>query len=215
MNSQKQCPRGHIYEGDTCPYCKTELYPTMGTKKTRTYYPNQEEIKTKTYYPTDNNCGTKPTAYPDTETANIPLCPHCGRPVRRFVPNPPAGTRVSSMKDINDGKVPWNYGWDGRCENCGHDFSIIMNIDMGSTGTDNRERQTCVRASAAGFNHHELTMSPGEMGINTVLSGVEIETKCGKHFEKIFLSANELKYLMKVLQDSPILKQLDYYTKQL
>jgi hypothetical protein len=113
------------------------------------------------------------------------------------------------MNDINDGKVPWNYGWNGKCENCGHDFGIVMNIDMGSTGPDHRMRQTVVKVGTRGFCHNAEAFR-GE-GCNTNLSGVEIETRCGGQSEKLFLSANELKYLMNVLQNSPILQQLDYY----
>jgi len=195
MSSQKQCPRGHIYEGDTCPYCRTEFYPnTMGA--TETLYTSR---------------ASSSGAYTDMVSAGIPLCPHCGRPVRKFVPVPPKDAQISSIKCLGDGIVPWNYGWDGRCENCGHDFSIIMNIDMGSTGPDNCFRKTTIKASSRGFLHH-ITCNFGEWR-STVLSGVEIETHCERGYgtEKIFISANELKYLMNVLQGSPILKQLDYY----
>lgn len=200
MNTLKQCPRGHYYKGDTCPYCPTQYYPNSGSESTtHTAGANQHN---PTSYPTDT----------PTSTAigiEIPLCPHCGRPVRRYVPKPPKEVRISSINNMGDGVVPWNYEWEGRCESCGHDFNIEMHIDMGSTGPDNRERQTRVRVCAAGFNHHERTMSPGEGGVNTVLSGVEITNKNGR----VFLSANELKHLIKVLHNSPILKQFDYYTE--
>ena len=69
-----------------------------------------------------------------------------------------------------------------------------------------------MKVAAAGFLH-DITANLGEMS-STVLSGVEIETKCGHgHGEKLFLSANELKHLMKVLQNSPILRQFDYYVE--
>lgn len=195
MSHLKQCPQGHYYEGDTCPYCPTQLFPDYGGRTTDTLHtsvvpPNRE-----------------------TEIVNVPLCPHCRKPLRKHVPLPPKGICVSSIDCLGDGVVPWNYGWDGRCENCGHDFNFVMRIDMGSTGPDNRIRKTRVKVGAKSYLHH-ITCDWGDWR-STVLSGVEIETSCGsgRVGEKFFLSANEVKHLIKVLKDSPILKQLDYYSE--
>ncbi len=188
MSALKQCPRGHYYEGNTCPYCPTQYYSIRNVNP----FDGREYLHQHV-----------------AELMTIPSCPHCGQPLRKGIPRPEFGIVVSSLYDIRDRIVPWNYHWDGKCESCGHDFNIEMHIDMGSAGPDNRERQTRVRVCAAGFNHHERTMSPGEGGVNTVLSGVEITNKNGR----VFLSANELKHLIKVLHNSPILKQFDYYTE--
>lgn len=188
----KQCPNGHYYEGDVCPYCPTQYYST------------------KNVNPFDGVGNLKQHV---AELMTIPTCPQCGRPLRKGIPHPEYGIVVSSLYDIRDRIVPWNYEWDGKCENCGHDFNIVMRIDMGSKGPDNKVRETKVKVAAAGFPHH-ITANFDEMRSTTVLSGVEIETKCEHgHTEKLFLSANELKYLMRVLQNSPILKQFDYYTE--
>lgn len=203
MTALKQCPRGHYYEGDICPYCPTQYYPNSGhTRPTRTANPNPHK---PTFYPTDTPTST-------TAGTDIPLCPHCGRPVRKYVPMPSKEICISSINDMGDGIVPWNYEWDGKCENCGYDFNIVMRIDMGSTGIDNKIRETRIKVNSKGFLHH-ITCNSYENMRSTVLSGVEIETRCGLGNErgKFFISANELKYLMKVLQNSPILKQLDYY----
>ncbi|MBP5241243.1 MAG: hypothetical protein J6Z26_04980 [Bacteroidales bacterium] len=196
MNPQTlhRCPKGHYYTGDHCPYCPTQYYPVSGdTKASPTYNPNT--------IPTDTTV--------IATHSDIPLCPHCGKPVRKHVPMPPKDARISSIQNMGDGIVPWNFGWDGRCENCGHDYNVVMRIDMGSRGPDNRDRQTVVKVGARGYCHN-VEAFLGE-GSSTVLSGVEIETRCGHQVETLFLSANELKYLMKALQNSPILKQLDYY----
>lgn len=203
MSTLKQCPRGHFYEGDVCPYCPTQYYPKSGhTHPTRTDGSNQH---TPTFYPTETPMST-------VAGTDIPLCLHCGRPVRKYVPMPSKEIRISSINDMGDGIVPWNYEWDGKCENCGYDFNIVMRIDMGSTGIDNKIRETRIKVNSKGFLHH-ITCNSYENMRSTVLSGVEIETRCGLGNErgKFFISANELKYLMKVLQNSPILKQLDYY----
>lgn len=182
----KKCPNGHFYQGDTCPYCPTQYYSVNEVNPFDGVGDLQQHIE---------------------ELMTIPVCPHCGRSLRKGIPRPEHCIVVSSLFDIRDRVVPWNYKWDGKCEHCGHDFNIAMHINMGSTGPDNRERQTYVRVSAAGFNHHLLSLNPGEFGTNTVLSGVEINNKDGR----VFLSTNELKYLIKMLQNSPILKQFDYY----
>lgn len=185
----KQCPQGHYYDGDTCPYCP------------------------KKYASISNIDG-----FADKDLASrmmsIPVCPKCGKPLRNGIPYPEHGIAVSSLKDIRDHIVPWNYGWDGKCENCGHDFCISWSINMGSTGPDNHVRKTVVRVGAKSFLHH-MTCDFDDWA-STVLSGVEIETKCGfGQSEKFFLSINELRYLMEVLKDSPIMKQFDYQTESL
>ena len=196
----KKCPNGHYYEGDACPYCPTRYYPNYDPTLTADPQPHKP-----TFYPRDTPTST-------AAGTDIPLCPHCGRPLRKSVPMPPKGVRISSINHMGDGIVPWNYEWDGNCENCGHDYNVVMQINMGSTGPDNKIRETEIKVGANGFMH-DITANLGE-GSATVLSGVEITTKCGHdHSEKLFLSANELKHLMKVLQNSPILKQFDYYVE--
>lgn len=190
MSAYKKCSNGHYYAGDVCPYCKTEHFDR-----------------------TSKNIGhtiVEPSCL-ETEAVYIPRCPHCGKPLRKYIPMPPKDIRLSSIHNRGDGMVPWNYGWDGKCENCGRDFNIVMRIDMGSTGPDNRIRETKISVGSQDFLHH-LTCNWGEWRY-TVLSGVVIETHCGlgNHKDSIFLSASELKYLMDVLQNSPILKQSDYF----
>ena len=191
MSTLKQCPRGHYYEGDACPYCPTQFYSVRNVNP----FDGLGELKRHT-----------------TELMTIPTCPHCGQPLRKGIPHPEYGIVVSSLYDIRDRIVPWNYKWDGRCENCGHDFNIVMRIDMGSTGPDNKLRETKIKVNSKGFLHHITNFGDGQ---STVLSGVEIETHCGlgNKREKFFISTNELKHLIKVLHISPILKQFDYYTE--
>ena len=188
MNPQTlhRCPKGHYYTGDHCPYCPTHYYSVEEVNTDCVVY-SQERVR---------------------ELMTIPVCTCCGKPLRRGIPHPEHGIAVSSLYDIRDRVVPWNYKWDGHCENCGHDYNVVMRIDMGSRGPDNRDRQTVVKVGDRGYCHN-VEAFLGE-GSSTVLSGVEIETRCGHQVETLFLSANELKYLMKALQNSPILKQFDY-----
>lgn len=192
MNTRKRCPHGHIYEGDTCPYCRTELYPNAMETTTTLY---DETVVQK----------TKPTVYSNDETASIPLCPHCGRPVRKEIKH---YQFIGSIEgNAFDGKTPWNFGWKGKCENCGYDFSISMTQKIDSPYNN---RQTIVRVSKCivqamgsdGFILHDAFVG---------LSGIEIEQRNNiDGVKKTFISTNELKYLINALKDSPILAQLDW-----
>lgn len=147
--------------------------------------------------------------YPGAGSVNIPLCPHCGKPLRKRENIYPVGEKVGSVGNPYDGKIPWNYRWNGRCENCGHDFDISIRQNLGGFGLGDRHTSVKVRTQrcnhiTAGFN--------GDSGL--ILSGVEIETYVEEHsgdrrIQRVFLSTNELKYLMKVLANSPILQQED------
>lgn len=192
MSTLKQCPRGHFYEGDVCPYCPTQYYPKSGhTHPTRTDGSNQH---TPTFYPTE----TLTTIAAGT---NIPLCPHCGRPLRREIPRSNFPVIGSIEGHAYDGKVPWNYLWDGKCENCGHDFSITMTQKIYKPEKD---RYTTVKVSA---RRVERMTSDDLIG----LSGVEIEQHNSiDGVKKTFISTNELNYLINALKNSPILKQLDW-----
>lgn len=181
MSRFKKCPNGHYYQGDTCPYCPTQSWGYQEPKHDPTIdYRNHFELLA------------------------IPICPRCGQPVRKGISRPKNGF-VSSMHDIQDHLVPWNYLWDGHCEYCECDFSFETRIDMGSFGPDNGFRITKVKMGNRAFLH-DITCNMDNWRA-TVLSGIEIETGG----ERLFLSANEVKLLMKILKDSPLLKQFDYY----
>lgn len=187
MSEYKQCPNGHYYDSaeyDRCPYCPREYAST-----------------------------TEVDAMANRELAAqmmaIPICKHCGRPLRKGIPHPAHGEVVSSLNDIRDHIVPWNYKWDGKCEHCGHDYNVSMQSPTGSTGPDNHCKFTTVKCSALEVLHH-ITACSGECEA-TGFSGVEIETwfDNAKH-DSVFLSVNEIKYLFKVLNDSPLLSQYNY-----
>ena len=179
--TMKVCPNGHYYQGEECPYC-----PPVYDKKTKLY----------------------PTF---AMTENVPSCPHCGRPIRK-IENlcQPANLMIGSVGNCDDGRIPWNYNWNGRCDNCGHDFNINMTQNIGYRDLGNKH--TSVKVS---YENHIYSITAGEGEVYGLhLSGVEIETYVGgrtggNHKQKVFLSTNELKYLLKVLANSPILKQDD------
>ena len=137
-------------------------------------------------------------------TENVPSCPHCGRPIRK-IENIDIDRQIGSIGNCRDGRVPWNYKWNGKCDNCGHDFNI--NITQNISGFDLRDKQTSVKIANRTYPYSRTD----SLGI--YLSGVEIETYAGmsgcRQKQEIFLSTNELKYLLKVLGKSPILKQED------
>ena len=152
-NKYKQCPNGHFYEGDYCPYCGVTV-------------------------------------------DNAPLCPNCGEPVRK---NYFSQYRIIS---IEGGARPWNYEWNGRCESCGHDFTLTMRQRLSSPDED---RYTVVRVASE-------SAESGYVDVFMGLSGVEIEQRNSiDGVKKTFISTNELKYLINALKDSPILEQKDWY----
>lgn len=133
---------------------------------------------------------------------NTPLCPHCGRPIRTKIQTPDFPI-VGSLDDSYDGKVPWNYHWDGKCVHCGHDFGISIRQILPNIDKEKSDKLTSIRPSS------RTIMDPMVDSV-TMLSGVEIETKLNGTIEKIFLSTNELKYILEKLKSSPILAQLDW-----
>ena len=76
-------------------------------------------------------------------------------------------------------------------------------------GFELSDKQTSVKVATKSY----LYSLTGDQSL--ILSGVEIESHVGGHtgdkqVQKIFLSTNELKCLLKVLSHSPILQQKDY-----
>lgn len=138
---------------------------------------------------------------------NGPYCPYCGQRVRNSIPHPDWPIIGSIEGHAYDGKVPWNYKWDGRCENCGHDFSITIVQKINSPYND---RQTLLKVS----DRH--LQEKGDNGFLIPdafigLSGVEIEQRNSiDGVQKIFISTNELKYLLNALINSPFIEQLDW-----
>ena len=189
MSKYKQCPNGHYYpdDFDYCPYC-----------------PIQFSTKERHQYRNDYTRSAKMTA--------VPMCKFCGRPLRGRIPHPPHGIVVSSLNDISDHIVPWNYQWDGKCEHCGHDYNLTMGLNMSSYG-DNCAKRTTVKVSSRGYSHnlvHDLDCACDDFSPSTILSGVEIHTKTSDQDEKIFISANELRYIINALENSPVIQQFDY-----
>lgn len=133
----------------------------------------------------------------------IPICPHCGQPLRKAVQKP-HWPIVGSINNAYDGKVPWNYLWDGKCESCGynHNISIGQSIPCISPEPENKDKLTTVKVCS----RKVMTF----LDSATVLSGVEIETHLDGEKKSLFLSTNELKFLMDLLKDSPIIQQLDW-----
>ncbi len=147
------------------------------------------------YYTGSGNC-----PYCGSEEAYIPCCPRCGEPIRKSIPiiNWPV---VGSLEGgAYDHKVPWNYQWNGICENCGHDFNIKMAQNLEREGIF---RQTTIIVSGKSVPTRFRDAHVG-------FSGVEIEQITSEGTTKMFISTNELKFLLNALKNSPILDQWDW-----
>ena len=190
MSAFKKCSNGHYYVGDVCPYCKT----------------NYLNGRWREVYPI-HNPGRMESSHREVVEDYIPRCPHCGKPVRKSIPCPNWPIVGSIEGGVYDKKVPWNYKWNGFCENCGHDYSISMTQMIDSPYND---RQTVLRTS------DRRLQSKGRDGLVLFdafigLSGVEIEQYDDDgNFQKMFISTNELKFLINALKDSPLLEQSDW-----
>lgn len=146
------------------------------------------------YYTGSGNC-----PYCGSEEAYVPRCPYCGEPLRKSIPV--VGWPIGSLEgNAFDHKVPWNYGWDGFCENCGHDFNIKI--------MQNHERLGIARETTIQVSEKSIATSFIDAYIG--LSGVEIKQQTKEGLVTMFISTNELRYLMKALNNSPILDQWDW-----
>ena len=132
-----------------------------------------------------------------------PTCSKCGNPLRkenRRVPIECSGT--FEYRHVPEFGYVWNDSWNGVCENCGFDCNLQFTQNLG-----NGTRVSSVRIADRRFPTY--SSCDGE-----VLSGVELEiTSQGRYFsetQRIFISTNELKHLLKMLENSPILKQYDW-----
>lgn len=132
-------------------------------------------------------------------TTIIPVCKYCGHRIRKGIPD-------SITQQYNNMVSPWNFEWDGKCECCGHDYSIYL----GTPVIFGQKKKTSVTADS------KMIGDPENLDQYRVLSGVTIKTTVGDDVvensahDELFLSANELKGLIDILKDSPLLEQFDY-----
>ena len=133
----------------------------------------------------------------------IPLCPMCGRPLRKSI-NRSTWAVVGSSVNAYDNNVPWNYEWDGMCESCGYNHNIYIRQVIPTIRWGDCIRMITVKAAS----QRVMTC----LDAATVLSGVEIErfSEEEREKEKVFISTNELKQLLNMLKESPLLEQIDW-----
>ncbi len=103
----------------------------------------------------------------------------------------------------------WNSGWDGKCEWCGCDYNISFVQVLSQYQNQVVESGRRIEISVASRGYRVI------FDYVESLSGIEIEiTSFGKLFkektERIFISTNELKHIISMLEDSPILEQFDW-----
>lgn len=143
-------------------------------------------------------------AYGPAKGLNPPLCTNCSNPVRN------EGYKTVCTFPPIFSCPPWNSGWDGKCEHCGFDFNTSFVQVLRKHPDENKVesgRNTKISVASTRF--------PVFYDESEILSGVEIEiTSFGRYFqensEKIFISTNELKYILSTLINSPILQQFDW-----
>ena len=128
----------------------------------------------------------------------IPNCPYCGKPIRKNLPEV-SWPVVGSIQSAYDHKVPWNYNWNGVCENCGHNFNIGI---VHNYNDDGISRKTIIKVA-------QKPVPTRLRDLFISLSGVEIEQQTKEGVAKMFISTGELKFILEKLSQSPILEQID------
>jgi hypothetical protein len=185
------CSKGHIYDSakysDKCPFCPNgnpkDAPPTLRQcKNGHRFYGD--------YCP---YCRNFVSAFQGNTGKGkiLPVCSNCRQPLRK-------GCIVKPSSVIMSGS-PWNEQWDGKCEHCGFDYNLHIQ-------TAYRVNNICVTTL-----RHPTSCDTAE-----VISGIEIETVTKNTFlntsktETLFLSTEELKYIIDALNNSPVLKQFDW-----
>ncbi len=138
------------------------------------------------------------------ESLTPPLCLKCNLPVRKhdFIPEDRFTKGISNP--------PWNSGWQGICENCNHSYNFSSS-QLVSAELFKIERRSLVKLA------HKDYMDSLDSFV--ILSGVEISISeiinySGKENQitnsNIFISTNELNFILKSLKNSPLLDQYDW-----
>lgn len=108
MSDYKQCPNGHYYQGDHCPYCNSGGQKGQSISAHCPYCGETIAVNVSSYdthMPWNGKCKKCQHDFSiDNDVVryypSLP-CPHCGKQVTANV----------------------NEKWDGKCVNCGHDFT--------------------------------------------------------------------------------------------
>lgn len=137
----------------------------------------------------------------NTNRLILPLCENCHKPVRteNYIP----------VNNFSRGICypPWNSGWKGQCEHCNYDYNISLR-QIVSNGSWPIERRTLIKSNTKKYMD--------SMDSFVILSGVEVSVSEISGFEKsvstkeLFISTNELKYILQKLKASPLLEQYDW-----
>jgi hypothetical protein len=135
-----------------------------------------------------------------------PKCSNCGKNVRK--------DNYKPKIDFLMCNPPWNSGWDGVCENCNYDYNFKFVQNVTSQSGDYYFKIS--RESNLVLSRRDFLDSLDSF---TVLSGIELTisdiTKIPNakdiiETNSIFISTNELKFIISILNDSPLLKQYDW-----
>lgn len=207
MSVLKKCPNGHFYKGNACPYCVTDF---MWHRDSGPPYKcaNCGECSAEYNEGKCPYCGSRlqslgfayPSWFPSDLTTIVPVCKQCGHRIRRTVPS--SNGLVSYVLDSSEKVTPWNYKWDGKCEFCGFDYNVHTKVKI----EEGQYKVTSVCIDTCGV------VDEGTCDQLTVFSGVTIRTSIGgKNQGEVFLSANEVKYLLDAIKESPLLEQFDYH----
>ena len=129
----------------------------------------------------------------------LPECPYCHQPVRK------TGYETKTLL-FPEANPPWNSGWSGCCESCGHDFSFKHSTDDINMFEDDSIHRTVQFKPA---NHDFCYFR--DQGI--VYAGIEInvserQVRNENVNNRVFLTLEELESLADYLvKNNVIMKQ--------
>ena len=230
-----KCSKGHYYHknrGSKCPFCNHDCtvrdclnghsFDALLPECPYCYFENKQKPPINDFKKCKNGhlykgdycsyCPDRPLEHPidnsekesnynpigENKGQISPICPKCGKQLRRNRITP-----SSAGPYLPEYGYVWNDGWDGVCENCRKDFNFHFTQDLGNR----TNRVSIVKVASKSF--------PTERQfVGEVLSGIEFEIVTSGRYvsekQKIFISTNELKYLIQALKNSPILEQFDW-----
>lgn len=141
--------------------------------------------------------------YGEPRGQEVPTCSECHQPIRK------QGSKREQHIPGAFANPPWNAGWGGVCEHCGKDYCLSFTNSLRGQGRLEIEsgRNISVQIKSEGYRYFidELVALAGvEITINTF--GPYLSDKR----EKLFISIQELKEIMRLLQNSPVMEQYDW-----
>jgi hypothetical protein len=129
-------------------------------------------------------------AYGPARGQKAPLCQKCGKHVRSDE-SPRTSFRQNSLCNL-----PWNAGWDGRCEACSFQFEAVALDSM-----FHKKRRAIFRPINQFSRHIDIGASHAGIEVEIIETDISVKPSDQKEQKtRYFLSMNEVQTLLQALQ---------------